>query len=110
MWVNIFLLHVMMPAICLLKHSLTYLVKFQATVYYIRKSDSDISNVDTLIPRTVGFAKKTEKEVLAENLLAFPAWVAFPDFSRAEWINDLLRYTFIRDVLEIPAYLRAPVV
>ena len=62
-------------------------------MYYIRQSDVDSSKVETFISRVVGSTKKTEKEVLAENLLAFPAWVAFPDFSRAEWINDLLRYT-----------------
>jgi hypothetical protein len=63
----------------------------QATVYYIRQSDKGSSSVQTFVARSVGSGKKSEKEILSESLLAFPAWVSFPDFSRAEWINDLLK-------------------
>ncbi len=33
----------------------------------------------------------SESDVLGRSLSSFPSWVAFPDFDRAEFVNDLLR-------------------
>lgn len=65
-------------------------ILFLATGYYLLESQREESSVDTLIPRLIG-DKKSEKEILAETLTSFPAWVSFPDFSRVDWINDILR-------------------
>ncbi len=56
----------------------------------MKHDDRSKSNVETYITSIVG-QKKSEKEVLSENLLAFPSWVAFPDFCRVEWLNKVIQ-------------------
>ena len=55
-------------------------------------------------------AVTTEPDVLGRSLDSFPSWVSFPDFDRAEFVNDILRQlwpsiggyatTFVVDFIE----------
>ena len=61
-------------------------ILFLLSVYYMTTQTTEFG---TEVTRMCSVQKK-EKEVLSETLSAFPAWVAFPDFDRVEWINQIL--------------------
>jgi len=63
---------------------------FQSIAYFLQHEDCARSSTDTYVAKLIG-QKRSEKEVLSENLMAFPSWVVFPDFCRVEWLNNVIQ-------------------
>ena len=62
---------------------------FQSAIYFVQKSDPESSYSKTICNQAVKSGSKSENST--ENLSQFPAWVTHPDFSRAEWLNEVIR-------------------
>ena len=63
-------------------------ILFFATVHFAKFRESAETITDTLVAKMSTVT--SEKNVLGSSLDHFPAWVAFPDFDRPEWINDII--------------------
>lgn len=59
-----------------------------AILYFQHSWDVRRAFTSTILSRLS--SERSEKDVLAEYLPAFPAWVNFPDFERVEWVNSVI--------------------
>jgi len=65
-------------------------ILFFVSVYYLTNRHQELAAIQTKLTRLTALRRRREAEVLAETLEAFPSWVAFPDFDRLEWVNEIL--------------------